>query len=466
MQRSRVAAMASSGAVLELRDVPVTDPWETVRRGARLISRKTGLIRQVGHGLYHAQDPVTFALGIAAGDVSRFSDITNTSKGGGGGERLEIALAATIGEAVERYCMLFYDKSTMVLASHDEVANVAASPDALRLYSQEQVAGRPPESRLTYFTAASKINWVWGTSLTHHRLCLVPAGLVYLGYAYGDDEAFVGRNASSGLAAGLTIEEAILTGLYELIERDAVTIRWLQDVPGTRVAIDDPELQQFMDERFHAEHPAVDLRIVDTSLDVDVPCMFAIMQRPAEFGPALCVGSAARLDPKQAIVKSLREAGQALPYFRFLLAQLADWEPRADFTDLTSFDHHCVMYLKRPEIARDAMARWVAGAQPRPLSAIARRATGTVLGDVQKCVAALQRVGIEVIVVEITTPDVRELGMRVVRVLAPGLMPLHGNHNLPYLGVRRLTEVPHTLEWQQLGWRPDRAINRYPHPFP
>jgi len=466
MVSSPVVETVSSPAALELHDVPRSDVWETIRRGARLISSKTGIIRQVGHGLYHAQDPLTFSLGIAAGDLSRFSDIANTSKGGGGGESLEAALAATIGEAVERYSMLFYDRRAMVFATYRDVQDVAPSPDDLRLFSADQVERRPPKSRLAYFTEDSKVNWVWGTSLSTGRSRLVPASLVYLGYMYAEDEAVIGRNASSGLAAGLTREEAILTGIYELIERDAFTIRWLQRAPGRRIEVDVPELAQALERRFHAKHPNVDIQIFDTTLDVAVPSAFLAMRRPAEFGPALCIGAAARLDLRDAIVKCMREAGQALPYFRFLLGQIGDWEPAADFTDLVSFDHHCVLYLKRPELVSQAMAPWDAVEETVRLSSIPDRSTGRVLSDIQSCVEALRAAGLEVIVVDITTPDVEEVGMRVVRVLIPGLMPLHGNHNYPYLGVRRLYDAPRALGWERAGWDPTAGINPLPHPFP
>ena len=129
----------STHAALRLEDVSRSDPRETIRRGSRLLSSRVGMIRHIGHGCYHAQDPATFAMGIVASDISRYSEITNTSKGGGGGVALEQALAATIGEAAERYCMFFYDQKEMVLAPYREVAKDALAPDHVRLYSREQI---------------------------------------------------------------------------------------------------------------------------------------------------------------------------------------------------------------------------------------------------------------------------------------------------------------------------------------
>jgi ribosomal protein S12 methylthiotransferase accessory factor len=457
---------SSRPAAVELRDVPRSDPRETIRRGGRLISSKVGLIKYLGHGIHHTQDAWTFALGIMSSDLSRFSAIVNTSKGGGGGEDLATALAATIGEAVERYCMFFYDKSEMVFATYRDVADDAVHPDLLRLYSAEQVPhlreGRPLEN----FTEDSRVQWVWGYSLTHRKPRLVPASLVYLAYEYSPDEAAIGSNASTGLAAGLTVEEAILTGIYEIIERDAFASSWLHRRFRRTIEIDEGALSRTLTDRFSLGHPKIELEVYDITLDIPVPSTFLVMKRPAEFGPALCVGTACRLNPADAVRKCMHEAGQALPYFRFLLNQLKTWKPRPDFKDVTAFDLHCVLYLKRPELVSEALAFTAETRDRVALSAMPNRSTGRVLHDIETCIITLAEAGHEVIVVDITTDDIVDLGMRAVRVIIPGLVPLHGDHNRPYLGVKRLYDVPARLGWPGPGADGRWSFNPYPHPFP
>lgn len=460
--------MATSRHVeLELRDVPRSDPLHTIRIGGRLISPLVGMIKSVSQTVHRAQDPISLSMGVATADLSNYSEIENSSKAGGGGESLEMALAATIGEAVERYCMLYYDKSEMVLASYREVADDAVSPDLLRLYSREQVERRGPDVRLDYFDEDTRIRWVWGYSLTEKRPRLVPATLVYLQYALGDDEKAPGRNASTGLAAGATLEEAILTGLFEVVERDAFTACWLHRKTGPRIRVDDPEIAETMRSAFYVDHPRVDFRIFDITLDIPIPSVFAVMRRPSEFGDVLCVSSVTRLSPREVLCKALREVGQGLPYLRFLQHQLRDWQPAPDFSDLKTFDHHCTLYVKRPELVAEAIAFCDAVEEEVALSEIPDRSTGSVLGDLETCIEMVRQAGYEVIVVDITTEDVAEVGLRVVRVLIPGLLPLHGNHSFPYLGVRRLHEIPARLGWGPTALDPDhQGPTPYPHPFP
>jgi ribosomal protein S12 methylthiotransferase accessory factor len=447
---------------LKLADVPRADPLETIRRGSALVSSKVGIIKRLAHGGYRALDPQIFSMGIVAQDLSRVSGLPNSGKAGGAGETIESAMAATIGEAVERYCMLWWDKKEMIRASYADVRDAAIHPDELRLFSPDQPLAK---RGLALFTEESTIRWVWGYSLVTRQPRLVPASFVYLNYRYDDDEARIGSNASNGLAASLTLEEAILNAASELVERDAFAIRWLHQMAGPRIEVDSAEMQRLLEERYHSWHPDVSIDLYDITLDVPLPCVFAVMRRPAEFGRVLCVGAACRVSAGDAIRKSLREAGQALSYYRYLMQQLATWEPEADFSDITSFDHHCMLYVKRPDLVDPAIAPWTRETRTIPLSKLPHRTPGSVLGDLQHCLGSLEKGQHDVIVVDITTSDVADVGFTVVRVIIPGLVPLHGTHWLPYIGARRFREVPERLGWPAA--RPGHeAVNPFPHPFP
>jgi ribosomal protein S12 methylthiotransferase accessory factor len=453
---------------LELRDVPWSDPLETLRIGSRLVSSKVGLIRSFSYGAFKAQDPVLHAVGVGQSELSRFSDIQGGAKAGGAGETIAAALAATIGEAVERYCMYVYDRREVVLAAWEEVPDDAVHPDQVRLYSRSQLENRRIFDRHELFTERSRVGWVWGYSLTERRPRLVPASMVYLDYRVdrNQGEAAIGRNASSGLAAGLTLEEAVLTGLLEVIERDSFVICWLQRHMGPRIRVDEPELQELLQRKFQAGSPRVTLQIFDNTLDTPAASTLAILRRPTECGPVLCVGSAARLDPRRAVLKCLYEAGQSVSFIRYLRKRDRGWEPAADFSNLDNFDLHALHYNVRPELIPEAFGFCDRVEEEVPLSALPNRSTGRVLGDLEYLIERLRELGSEVIVVDITTPEIREIGLRVVRVVATRLVPLHGNHNRPFLGPRRLYEVPEKLGWARRGWHPAAGLNPYPHPFP
>jgi ribosomal protein S12 methylthiotransferase accessory factor len=450
---------------LELRDVPATDSWETIRRGSRLISRKVGLIQQFAESRYQAQDPVLFVTGAQLADFSRCVSDGLALKAAGAGDNATAALVSAIGEAAERHCACFFDRDEMVVGAFCELADDAASPDLLRQFSLEQIECFGPW-RPAYFDEDSRIRWVWGYSLSECRPRLVPASLVYLNYRPAADEANIGLNASTGLAAGATREEAILSGLLEIVERDAFTIAWMHRQPGRRIDIDDDELQKVLRKRLWADRPSVDVRFFDLTTDVAIPAVFLVMRRQAESGPVVCLGAASRLSPRQAVRKCVHEGGQTLPLIRILLASEKDWQPAPDFSNLINFDYHFLTYLRRPDLVPQAFAFYDACGDRVALSRLPDHSTGHVLADIEYCVASLRNAGYEVIVIDITTPDIAEVGLSVVRVIVPGLVPLHGSHLFPPLGVRRLSEVPYRLGWEERGWSPESGLNPFPHPFP
>lgn len=458
--------MAEKPVALDLRDVPFSDPRVTINKIPRMVSSRVGLIQRIQEVYFCAQDPVMLSMGVGSADLARVTDIQNASKAGGGGEKLETALAATIGEMVERYCMYWFDRKNMVKGAYRDLADDALSPHTLRLYSEQQVRDKPPNVDLEYFTDDTPINWVWAYSLTRSRSVLVPASFVYMGYDAVDGELVVGRNTSTGLAAGATLEEAVLSGLMEVIERDAFAISWLRRRVSAAIDIDDAMLAANLRTRFRTDHASVDLRFYDITLDIRTPCVFGVLRRPSEFGPVLCVASVARTCPREAILKCAREIGQGIPYLRYLRDQLVDWEPAADYRDVRTFDHHYMLYSKRPELIERNLTFCDKVTEEIRLSALPDISTGRPVGDINRLIAMLAELGHEVIALDITTPDVREVGLHVVRVLVPGLVPLHGNHNFPYLGVDRLYNVPKKLQWAERGWDPESGINPDPHPFP
>jgi ribosomal protein S12 methylthiotransferase accessory factor len=83
--------------------------------------------------------------------------------------------------------------------------------------------------------------------------------------------------------------------------------------------------------------------------------------------------------------------------------------------------------------------------------------------SLRNCLAELERNGLEAIAVDLTTPEIAELGLSVPKVLVPGLAPLTAVHAMPALGSPRFREVP-----KKLGLTDPihDQINPTPHPFP
>ena len=77
---------------------------------------------------------------------------------------------------------------------------------------------------------------------------------------------------------------------------------------------------------------------------------------------------------------------------------------------------------------------------------------------------AVEKTGDRVLIVDVTTPDVRELGFVVVRAIVPGYHPLALGFQCRARGGRRLYEVPQKLGHK--GITRESGENPFPHPYP
>ena len=88
-----------------------------------------------------------------------------------------------------------------------------------------------------------------------------------------------------------------------------------------------------------------------------------------------------------------------------------------------------------------------------------------MLVNIKTLVDQLGKNGLEVIIVDVTTPDIDEAGYKVVRAVIPGLQPLDINYNFQHLGGERLYDVPVKLGLRKSALS-EKELNPYPHIFP
>jgi ribosomal protein S12 methylthiotransferase accessory factor len=449
--------------------VKVIDLVELVRRpieevvgaGRRLVSGKTGVIKSVQEQFMEQDDPLIFSFATVMCDTSRYSPHECSNRNGGAGLSRDAALMATLGEAMERYCSNFYAREELLLTSYREVHTEAIAPENFVLFSERQY--RSTNFFFDRFTESTKLYWTWAYSLVDRRPKLVPACFTYLPYQFTEEEALVGPSTSTGLSCGTSLSEAILTGIYECVERDAFMIMWLNRLrmPVVDLRTGSSELKRLFREKF-AVSP-IRYCICDITSDLGIPTFYCLARGNSTVGMLACVGSAARLDAEKAVIKTLIESAQGRPFLRYVLRKERNWDCGEEFSGVRSFDDHGRLYSSNPELIPELL--FVESGPMRSAQTLANLSTGTIVGDIQVCLNALAKKGLDVLVVDLTTRDVEEVGFKVVRVIVPGLQPLHGDHRFPFLGGKRLYQVPRLLGYSAEDTT-EESLNPWPHPFP
>lgn len=408
---------------------------------APFVDDETGIVRAVLPAPPPPGEPTPPYVALALLANAQFRDDWDALPPGeqtttGKGWTAEAAHRAAVGEALERYCAtLPPSPGTFRVAPFAALAQAAIGPEAFGLYHPTQyVDGSAPYAPVTSDTP---LHWVIGHSLTHDCPMLVPASLVYLlpldGFC---------QQTSNGLAAGRTVADASLRALCEVIERDAFLFTWL-----TRRAAPLLDLETLGDPvariaRWYAER-GVTLTAHDLTTTPGVPAILARAHDERGRPPMDLIGLGCDPDPRRAVERAALEVVQG---------RHARWDELAAAgapDAIRTPSDHARWYALADRSAAFAFL----GARPGPLPARVGSADDDAGCSLAAVVATLAATGHEAVIAEITTPDVRSLGMAVVRALVTGLLPIHFGIGQERLGSPRLADIPVA------------ALNRTPHPL-
>jgi ribosomal protein S12 methylthiotransferase accessory factor len=357
------------------------------------------------------------------------------------------AKVSCLAEAVERYSTGWQGWEPRYRATLAELGPAAVHPNDVMRYSERQYAARQTWNRgndgfnwvAQPFSPERAVDWTPMWSLSHERVRWVPTQLCYYNYGGESDHEFY-RADSNGCASGSTLEEAILQGFMELVERDSCALWWYNRV--RRPAIDLPSFDDPFFRRTEAflRGKGRTLYALDLTSDLGVPVVVALTHDAA--GGKIICGLGAHLNVHVAASRAVAELNQ-------MMGLETDDRPETTATD----DEQALTWWMREATIENqpyvvpAPGRGVTVADDPGLE------TDDLLGDLKQCVAAVQRCGLEMLVLDMTRTEV---GFPTVRVTVPGM-----RHFWARFAPGRLYDVPAALGWLD---RPldETALNSIP----
>jgi ribosomal protein S12 methylthiotransferase accessory factor len=257
-------------------------------------------------------------------------------------------------------------------------------------------------SKMTDYNHDRDIHWIWGCDLTRDEDILVPACAVY--HPYHLDDVFLMDTHTNGIAAGNTLEEAVVHGLAELIERDAWSIaRYTRDYSDSLLIEDEPANQFIINIFKKFEDADIEIVAKDITSDIGVPVIAAFSRDLAYPTMKAIDGFGAHLDPRVAMIRSLLEivTTRALLIQKFGIERMC--EPVTAYLGDHNDDDDPRFYAYNQKGLRDIEADY----------------TEDILLDVQNIIGKLGARGLDtVIAVDLTRPDT---GIPTVRMIVPGL---------------------------------------------
>jgi ribosomal protein S12 methylthiotransferase accessory factor len=449
---------------------------EALARFSALVDAKTGIIRSLEVLRIGEDDPVVFMAHAQPCDTLPISGMRAANRGAACSAVLERALVRACGESVERYCSALFEPRDLRLCCGRDLSRAEqrwVSVGDIYPYLDEQF-DQPgfPFQRAGQDTA---LRWVQGQSLASGADVWLPASCVYVPYLFDKAvEPWTHMPISTGLAAGPSVEYCIEKGIFEIIERDALMIHWLTRRTATCIEAGScrgraADIDALLDA---AAQTGANWHISLLTLDVEVPVLAAALIDPVRDGgasladdeatpaapnpPLTSFGIAANDDPVHALRLALEEAVLT----RMLLNRSEELleRPGVVHERFDTLRDHLLAHASSCTL-RERM-RFLTDDGPRvPFERIEARFAKQSRSLVQR----LADCDLEAHWVDVTTSDVRQCGLRVVRTIVPRAQPLDNDHRFRYLGGRRLTSVPRVLGQEPCALD---ALNPDPHPFP
>lgn len=254
------------------------------------------------------------------------------------------------------------------------------------------------------YQSFEEIEWVEGNSLTRDKKILVPAEAVFHPYSRRNQ---LFRTNTNGLAVGNALEEAIVHGLMEVIERDAWSLFEAGRLQGRDLELQDcasPMVRTVVEK---LDKAGIGVYAKDITSDVGIPTVAVAIDDELTKDPALLsLGVGTHLVAEIAAVRALTEAVQS---------RLTTIHGTREDTVKAEFARR-IGYERMKRINK----RWFSPSPERASLSELRSFSGKdFLEDIRYTLERLGSAGLrEVIVVDLTRG---ETGVPAVRVIVPGL---------------------------------------------
>lgn len=362
----------------------------------------------------------------------------------------ERARLVAIAEAAERYAAGEFLGEPLRSARAGDLDGAVIGPESVPRCSAAERAA--PGCPLTILTGDEVIRWTRGTDLVTGEPVWLPAVMACYGLRDLRPAERFWYRISTGYAVHTDPVEAVVRGLCEVIERDAIALTWLQ-----RLAL--PPLPRHGQSELTGEllgwceRHFVRTSLFDATTDMDVPTVYCL--QVAEFDASMrqAVSCATGRTIAVAAEKALLEV------MRYRLPGVEPPETPPDFGDYHGVTHGAA-YMGRPRMAF-AFDFLTAGesrrtAPPRPrLPDEPTRALAAIT-------ATLADKDMHAVVVDRTPRELADAGLTAVCVVVPELQPMSLHPLAQYRGHQRLYEAPRAMGYRSLS---EAELNPWPQPF-
>jgi YcaO-like protein with predicted kinase domain len=382
------------------RTVSPEETWERIvpllpRYGITRVADLTGLDR-IGLPVAAAIRPLSRSVVVAAGKGVSLA----AAKVSAVMEAIECAHAETI-------------ELPLTFASRNEIVARGAAPELATL----------PQMRGSVVTDDTRLLWIGGNTLAGDAI-MVPYELVHAHYCpYALPAAGMFQATTNGLSSGNCLAEAVCHGLFEVIERDALSLFGRRN-PAQRaqrlIALGEGDGGLVGDTVAALARASFRLAVWDITSDIGVPAFHALIVDEADPRGHPGTGTGCHPDKEVALLRAVSEAAQVRAVYI---------SGGRDDLDRREYDVAHIDTFRR-------QLEHTAAGSGSSFAEIRTSVAESFEDDLADATTRLDAAGCgPVIVVDLSQPGT---GVFVVRVVVPGLEGPHDDDARPGVRARRL----------------------------
>ena len=342
-----------------------------------------------------------------------FSAIRPTAQSGGvsvyagKGATVEQAKASAMMEGFERYSAERQDKDserTFVDTYYNikkGLSNVDNALDPKDLLLPKNYGNENVEN--------SRLEWIEAEDIISEESIYVPSNAVFHPYIptreVSPSPIAIFKGNTNGLASGNIIEESVLHGIFEVVERDAWSIFELTKRNKKEISQDTIENDTINEllEKFHNQ--GIDIKLMDITADLKITTVAASADDTVLKDPALLtLGVGTHLNPEVAVIRALTEVAQSRAT---QIHGTREDTIRADFMRKSGYEHMKRMnrhYFQKEE-------------ETINLGDIEDKSSHSIKRDIETSIEEVQKAGFKQILYTDLTRE--EIGINVARVIIP-----------------------------------------------
>ena len=422
-----------------------TSPEETVERYRHHVSPITGVVQTLHPYFSTKGAPVyNYSSGRNVAFQSKtLLDLNDHVRSGNGGKGRNFAQAkaGALCEAIERYSGTYQGGEASLCSSLTHLGRDGIHPNACMNYSQQQYRNRDALNRKCSkfyalvpapFDESLEMEWTPVYSLSEQRFKYLPSCFCYAQFPVRDEYQRFAYPDSNGGAAGNSLEEAVLQGFLELVERDSVALWWYNMLRKPELdlsSFNEPYFLQLL-RYYHSLHRRI--HVLDLTTDLGIPAFGAISSRADGGKQDILFGFGAHVDAKIAVERALIELNQLLP--------IADVPERDRMQgNYRTRDANFLEWLNAATLENQSYLLPQENTPKKTASDYPQLCEPSVYDSLMCCLEIAARHGLETLVLDMTRPDI---GLPVAKVFVPGL-----RHFWQRLAPGRLYDTPVEMGW-------------------